>query len=64
MKMFLQGRWKDKSETIDVKNPLDQTVLDTVPAGHAADVDAALTGAVVGAAVMRKVPAYDRAKVL
>lgn len=64
MKMFLQGQWKDKVETIDVKNPLDQTVLDTVPAGDAADVDAALTGAVAGAAVMRKVPAYDRAKVL
>ena len=64
MKMFVRGQWKDKHEKIDVTNPFDGAVIDTVPRGDADDVSEVLTGAVQGAAVMRKLPAYDRSKIL
>ena len=64
MKMFIGGEWKDKSEKIDVLNPFDGSVVDTVPRGDAADVDEAIAGAVRGAAIMRKIPAFDRAQML
>jgi len=60
MKMFLGGQWTDKSEKIEVINPFDHSVVDTVPKADAADVDRALSGAVEGAEIMRKMPAYDR----
>lgn len=41
MKMFVAGEWKETSETIDVVNPYDGSVIDTVPKGTAGDVDAA-----------------------
>ena len=64
MKMFLQGEWIDRQEKIEVKNPFDDSVVDTVPKAAAADVDAAIEGAVRGAAVMREVPGYDRFHIL
>ncbi|MCH2373513.1 MAG: aldehyde dehydrogenase family protein [Planctomycetes bacterium] len=64
MKMFIGGEWKDKSEKIDVLNPFDGSVVDTVPRGDAADVDEAIAGAVRGAAITRKIPAFDRAQML
>lgn len=64
MRMFIGGEWKDKSEKIDVLNPFDGSVVDTVPRGDTADVDEAIAGAVRGAAIMRKIPAFDRAQML
>ena len=64
MKMFLAGQWADKSQKIEVKNPYDSSVVDTVPKADAADVDQALTAAVEGAKLMRAMPAYQRYKIL
>ena len=64
MKMYIGGKWLDKPETIPVLNPFDQSVIDTVPRGTSADVEAAITSAVRGAAVMAKVPAYERYAIL
>lgn len=64
MKMFLQGEWRAKAETIEVKNPYDGSVIDTVPQGSAEDVDAAVTGAVEGAKLMRALSAHERWKIL
>ena len=58
MRMFISGEWKDSSRKIEVLNPYDQSVVDTVPSGTASDVDEALAGAVEGARIMRKMPAY------
>ena len=33
MKMIIGGKWIDKTETIDVINPFDGSVIDTVPRG-------------------------------
>jgi len=64
MKMFLRGEWVDKPQTVEVINPFDRSVIDTVPKADAHDVDAALAGAVEGARVMRKMPGYERFLVL
>jgi len=64
MRMFLCGQWQDRPEKIPVTNPYNGTVIDTVPRGTATDVDQALGTLVEGAALMRKMPAYDRSQIL
>lgn len=64
MKMFVAGKWIDKDQRIEVRNPFDGAVIDTVPKADADDVERALLGAVEGAKVMRAMPGYERAKIL
>jgi acyl-CoA reductase-like NAD-dependent aldehyde dehydrogenase len=64
VKMFLCGEWQDRPETIAVRNPFSGSTVDTVPKGTAADVDKALGTLVEGAKLMRKMPAYDRSRIL
>ncbi len=64
MKMYLNGQWVDRPRTMQVVNPFDHSVVDTVPRGATADVDLAVTSAVRGAAVMAKLPAYERYSIL
>jgi glyceraldehyde-3-phosphate dehydrogenase (NADP+) len=64
MKMFIGGEWVDKSKKIEVLNPFDGSVVDTAPRADAGDVDRAIEGAVEGAQIMRKMPAYDRFTIL
>jgi acyl-CoA reductase-like NAD-dependent aldehyde dehydrogenase len=64
MKMFLAGAWTDKPKKIEVRNPFDNSVIDTVPKGDAADVERALTYAERGAKVMAKLTGYERWKIL
>lgn len=64
MKIFLEGKWIDKSKKIDVLNPYDNSVIDSVPKADAADVDRALSFAERGAKVMAKLSGYERWKIL
>jgi acyl-CoA reductase-like NAD-dependent aldehyde dehydrogenase len=64
MKMFVASKWIDKSQQAEVKNPFDGSVIDTVPRADAGDVEAALAGAVVGAAEMRQKTGYERYEIL
>jgi len=64
MKMLLAGQWVDRDKTIEVRDPFDNSLVDTVPRATAADVDAALAAAVKGFEVARKMTVYDRAQVL
>jgi len=64
MKMFVAGHWVNKSQQIEVRNPFDATLIDTVPKADEQDVDRALAGAVEGARIMRAMPGYERAKTL
>jgi len=64
MKMYIRGQWQDGPGTIEVRNPFDDSVIDTVPGGAAANIDEALGGAVEGARTMRGTAAYDRAGML
>src|SRR2546422_9127818 len=64
MKMYVAGQWIDKLQKIEVRNPYDNAVLDTVPRADAADVERALQSAERGAKVMAKLSGYDRWKIL
>jgi len=64
MKMFINGQWVDRDQKIEVLNPFDGSLVDTVPKATAEDVEAAIAGAVRGAEIMRNLPAYDRFKIL
>ena len=64
MKMYIRGQWQDGPGTIEVRNPFDDSIVDTVPGGAVANIDEALGGAVEGARTMRRTAAYDRAGML
>ena len=64
MRMYLGGEWVDRDQKIDVMNPYDDTVIDTVPRAGIEDVDAALASAERGAAVMARLSGYERSQIL
>src|SRR4026209_2793434 len=64
MKNFIAGEWLDKTKKIEVTNPFDNSVIDTVPKADAADLDKALSFAERGAKVMAKLSSYERWKIL
>ena len=62
--MLLGGKWIAKEETIPVLNPFDNSVVDTVPKGTAADIDAAISAAQEGYEINRNLPAHKRISIL
>ncbi len=64
MKMHIGGQWLDKDEKIEVQNPYDGSVIDTVPKSTPDDVSKAIATAQKGAQVMRRMPAYERYQLL
>jgi len=64
VKMLIGGREVEGVSTIDVVNPFDDSVVDTVPAATDADVDEALAVAREGAREMEGLSRFDRAAIL
>ena len=64
MRIFLAGNWVDKPKKLEVKNPYDDSVIDSVPKADAADLEKALAFAERGAKVMAKLSSYERWKIL
>lgn len=64
MKMYIGGAWTPGTDAMEVLNPFDGSVVDTVPKGTAADVDAALASAVRGAEAMRALSGFERYQIL
>ena len=69
--MLTFGQWINNKETpsldaatIDVENPTDNSIVGKVPAGCAADAEAALSSAKKAQVAWAKVPVGTRAKVL
>lgn len=60
MKFYINGNWSDGSQTTEVLNPFDQSVVDTVPVATAEEVELAIQGAAAGFADIKKISAYDR----
>lgn len=60
MKMFLDGNWVDREEKINVVNPFDGEIFDTVPKASVDDVLSAIASAERGAKVMAKMSGYER----
>lgn len=64
MKMFCAGQWQDTKQSINVTNPFDQSVIDTVPQGSGEDIQNAVGVLERGAQIMKSMTAYDRSVIL
>jgi glyceraldehyde-3-phosphate dehydrogenase (NADP+) len=64
VKMLIGDRWVDKPEKIEVRNPYNNELVDTVPAGDVGDVQAALSAAEEGFRVNRGLPVHKRIEIL
>ena len=64
MKIFIEGKWIDKLKKIEVHNPYDNAVFETVPRADADDIERALAFAERGAKVMARLSGYERWKIL
>jgi acyl-CoA reductase-like NAD-dependent aldehyde dehydrogenase len=64
MNMFIAGEWVDRPDKIEVQNPYDNSVLDTVPKATADDAARAIAALVDGAEAMRRMPGYERFQIL
>ncbi|UCD25732.1 MAG: aldehyde dehydrogenase family protein [Gemmatimonadota bacterium] len=64
MEMFVAGDWVDRSERIEVRDPFDDAVLDTVPAATYDDVETVLAASVDGSRVARAMTTFERSAVL
>ena len=64
MQLFLNGEWTGLSDTADVVNPYDESLIDTVPVASPPDITAAIDGLIKGAQAMRNTPAHQRVDIL
>lgn len=64
MKMLLNGEWVDRSHKIEVRNPQDNSLVDTVPRATAVDMEAAIEAAVAGFERARAMPVHKRMAIL
>ena len=64
MRMYIDGQWTEAQDTIQVLNPFDGSLVDTVPHAGPKEVDQALESATRGARIMANLPAYERYSIL
>jgi glyceraldehyde-3-phosphate dehydrogenase (NADP+) len=64
MKMLLNGDWVDRSQKIEVCDPQDGALIDTVPLASTEDMEAAIAAAVAGFERARAMPTHQRMAVL
>ena len=64
MKMLLAGQWVNREKTIEVRDPYDDALIDTVPSATAADVETALAAADAARATARSMTTYERSQIL
>ncbi len=64
MKMFIDKKWVDKKSKIEVLDPFDGSVIDTVPRADPDDIERALEAARQGFETARKMTVHQRASVL
>jgi glyceraldehyde-3-phosphate dehydrogenase (NADP+) len=64
MKMLLNGEWVDRSQKIEVRNPQNNSLVDTVPRATADDMEAAIEAAMAGFERARAMPVHQRMEIL
>ncbi len=64
MKMLLGGQWVSRDKTIEVRDPYDDSLIDTVPRATTDDVQAAFGFAQQGFESTRQLSVHERAQVL
>ncbi|AQQ52407.1 aldehyde dehydrogenase family protein [Planococcus lenghuensis] len=63
-RMFLAGKWVSGERTIDVYDPQDNSVVDTVPAATADDMLRCIEAAKTGAETAAAMPVHERMSIL
>jgi glyceraldehyde-3-phosphate dehydrogenase (NADP+) len=63
-KMFLAGTWVGRPQTIEVRNPQDDSLISTVPAATKEDALYAVEQAKEGADIIARMPVHERMAVL
>lgn len=64
MKMLLNGEWVDRPQKMDVRDPQDNSLIDTAPQATADDMRDAITAAVAGFERARRLPTHRRMAIL
>jgi glyceraldehyde-3-phosphate dehydrogenase (NADP+) len=64
MKMLIGEKWIDKKEKIQVRNPYDNKLVDTVPKGTKDDIKKAIDCAVIGFKISKNMPVHQRITIL
>ena len=64
MKMLLNGEWVDRPQRTEVRDPQDNSVIDTVPLASIEDMQAAINAAAVAFEHNRHLPAHQRMSIL
>jgi glyceraldehyde-3-phosphate dehydrogenase (NADP+) len=64
MKMLIGENWVDKDDKIEVLNPFNNELVDTVPSGDEGDVKAAFQAAEEGFKINRDLPVHQRISIL
>ena len=62
--MLLNGEWVDRNQKIEVRDPFDNSLIDTVPRACLSDVETVMAAALKGFEIARKMTVYDRAQIL
>jgi len=62
MKMLIGGKWVDKQKKIDVLNPYDNSLVDTVPHGTVDDINEAIEIAQKGYEINRNLPSQENSR--
>ncbi len=62
--LLIDGKWREKQNTLAVTNPYDDSVVCRVAVGDTDDAAAATASAAAGFAETRRLPAHERARIL
>ncbi|WP_413377399.1 aldehyde dehydrogenase family protein [Alkalihalobacillus sp. 1P02AB] len=63
-KMFLAGKWVTREQQIEVRNPEDNTIIETVPAASVEDMIFCIEEAKEGAKLAAKLPIHKRMDII
>jgi glyceraldehyde-3-phosphate dehydrogenase (NADP+) len=64
MKFLLNGEWQDRKNKIEVRDPYDNHLIDTIPEGEIEDVEVAIKAAQEGFKEISSLTVYERAQIL
>ena len=61
---YVDGKWMEEGDLVEIKSPYDQTVIARVHQGRRAHAEAAIAAAVKAFGTTRRLPAFERQRVL
>jgi len=61
---FLDGRWREDGDLVEIRAPYDGSLIARVVQGRRAHAEAAIAAAVKAFGTTRRLPAFERQRVL